>query len=167
MDDLKAAAGSDAWWMAREFGIGHDPSALACESNLFRYRPIARCLIRAGEALSDAEIARLIIAARAAGSNVELSLPPGREFALPGIAVWHESTENLVRRLPDGGYGLLRAPSPGPEITAAAIEGGIRLVSHLPVFSGKIELPAHFREQAVAETLHRHGSVLPRPRELR
>jgi RHH-type proline utilization regulon transcriptional repressor/proline dehydrogenase/delta 1-pyrroline-5-carboxylate dehydrogenase len=167
MESLRAAAGSDAWWMAHEFGIGHDPSALACESNLFRYRPIARCLIRAGEALSDAGIARLIIAAHAAGSIVELSLPPGREFALPGIAVWHECTENLARRLPDGGYGLLRAPSPGPEITAAAIEAGVRLVRHFPVFSGKIELPAHFREQAVAETLHRHGSVLPRPQDLR
>lgn len=167
MEGLHAAAGSDAWWMAREFGTGHDPSALACESNLFRYRPVGRCLIRAGESLSDCDIARLLLAARAAGSDAELSLTPGRHFSAPGIAVWQETTDNLVRRLPGSGYGLLRAPDPGTEISAAAIDAGIRLATHSPVFSGKIELPAHFREQAVSETLHRHGSVLPRPQELR
>jgi RHH-type proline utilization regulon transcriptional repressor/proline dehydrogenase/delta 1-pyrroline-5-carboxylate dehydrogenase len=164
---LRAAAGSDAWWMEREFAMGHDPSALACEANLFRYRPVGTCLVRAGVATRDAEIARMLLAATAAGARVELSLPPGRSFAPAGIAVWNEITDNLVRRLSGSGYGLLRAPLPGPELSEAAISLGIRLVTHPPVLSGKIEIPPHFREQAVSETLHRHGSVLPKSGELR
>ncbi len=167
VERLTAAAGSDAWWMEHEFARSHDPSGLACESNVFRYRPIGRCLIRAGEGLSDAEIARLLLASRAAGSPVELSLPPGRHFAASGIAMRNENEESLVRRLPASGCSLLRAPGTGRELIAAAIDAGIRLVDHRPVLSGEIEVPAHFREQAVSETLHRHGSVLPRPQELR
>jgi RHH-type proline utilization regulon transcriptional repressor/proline dehydrogenase/delta 1-pyrroline-5-carboxylate dehydrogenase len=167
MDDLKAAAGSDAWWMDREFGIGHDPSALACESNLFRYRPIGTCLIRSTEGTSNAMIARMLLAATAAGVKAELSLQPGRHFPAKGLAMWNESDGNLCHRLAGSAYGLVRTTDPGPEICAAAIDAGIRLVTHPPVLSGKIELPAYFREQAVSETRHRHGSVLPRPEELR
>ena len=164
---LEAAAGSDAWWMQREFGRSHDPSGLACESNVFRYRPLGTCLIRASDSTTDATIARMLLAATAAGIKAELSLPPGREFPVKGIAVWNESLESLSARLPASGYGLLRSPDPAKELIVAAIDAGIRLVTHPPVLSGKIELPPHFREQAVSETLHRHGSVLPRPQELR
>jgi RHH-type proline utilization regulon transcriptional repressor/proline dehydrogenase/delta 1-pyrroline-5-carboxylate dehydrogenase len=166
-DILEAAAGSDAWWMAHEFGIGHDPSALDCETNLFRYRAFERCLIRGSEALSDADLGRLLLAACAAGVKAELSLAPGRDFALAGVAVWHESGEALTRRLGTAGYGLLRTASAPEELAAAAVEAGVRLVGHRPVLSGKLELPAFFREQAISETKHRHGSVLPRPEDLR
>jgi RHH-type proline utilization regulon transcriptional repressor/proline dehydrogenase/delta 1-pyrroline-5-carboxylate dehydrogenase len=164
---LQAAAGSDAWWMAHEFGIGHDPSALACESNLFRYRPFERCLIRGSDLLSDVNLARLLLAACAAGVKAELSLPPGRDFALPGLSVWHETSDALAGRLGSSAYGILRTVSPPDELSTAAIEAGMRLVIHAPVWSGKLELPAYFREQAISETLHRHGSVLPRPQDLR
>jgi RHH-type proline utilization regulon transcriptional repressor/proline dehydrogenase/delta 1-pyrroline-5-carboxylate dehydrogenase len=153
--------------MQHEFGIGHDPSALDCETNLFRYRRFERCLIRGSETISDADLARLLLAATAAGVKPELSLPPGREFAVPGVATWHESVEALCRRLGTAAYGVLRTVSPPEILSAAAVEAGIRLVGHAPVLSGKLELPAYFREQAISETKHRHGSVLPRPQDLR
>jgi len=165
--DLNAAAGSDAWWMAHEFGIGHDPSALDCETNLFRYRPFARCLIRATESTDDTALARMILAASAAGVKVEVSLSGDRPFAVSGVPLRRESEAELARRLATAGYGVLRAPSPGPVLSAAAVEAGVRLVGHAPVWSGKMELPGFFREQAISETRHRHGSVLPRPQELR
>ncbi|WP_367873930.1 proline dehydrogenase family protein [Luteolibacter sp. Populi] len=167
MESLAAAAGSDAWWMAKEFGIGHDPSGLDCETNLFRYRRFERCLIRATEALNDADLARLLLAAAAAGVTAEISLPPGRELAIAGVSIWHESNEALHRRLATAGYSLLRSAGIDPELAAAAVEAGVRLVNHAPVWSGKLELPAFFREQAISETRHRHGSVLPRPQDLR
>ncbi|WP_035604472.1 bifunctional proline dehydrogenase/L-glutamate gamma-semialdehyde dehydrogenase [Haloferula sp. BvORR071] len=166
-DTLSAAAGSDAWWMAHEFGIGHDPSALDCETNLFRYRPFDRCLIRATESVQESDIARLLLAATAAGVKPELSLTPGREFSLPCIPLWHESADTLNRRLATSSYGVLRTIGCDPELAAAAIDAGVRMVSHAPVWSGKIELPAFLREQAISETRHRHGSVLPRPEDLR
>jgi len=166
VEDLAAAAGSDAWWMAHEFGIGHDPSALDCETNLFRYRRFERCLIRGSEALDDAGIARLLLAAAAAGVKAEISLPPGRGFSAAGVATWHETVEALGRRLVSAGYCVIRTVAPGVDLAAAAINAGVRLVSHAPVLSGKLELPAFFREQAISETKHRHGSVLPRPEDL-
>ena len=164
---LEAAAGSDAWWMRHEFGIGHDPSALECETNLFRYRPFARALIRGSESISNADLCRMLLAAVAAGVKTELSLSPGREFSVPGVPLWHETEEALSGRLSTAGYGLLRTVSPPDAVSAAAVEAGVRLVAHAPVSSGKLELPAFFREQAISETRHRHGSVLPRPQDLR
>ena len=166
-NELEAAAGSDAWWMKHEFGIEHDPSALECEANVFRYRPFSRCLIRANDTTDATAIARMLIAARAAKVGIELSLPPGREFPLKEIVVRHETEEALAKRLATARYDVLRAPSPAPSLVAAAIQAGVRIVTHQPVWSGKPELPAFFREQAVSETRHRHGSVLPRPEELR
>ena len=165
-DLLRAAAGSDAWWMAREFAIEHDPAGLDCETNLFRYRPFARCLVRADGTTSDTALARMILAAAAAGVKTELSLPVGRGLMLPGVVLWQESEEDLARRLGTAGYGVLRTSRAGPVLAAAAVEAGVRLVGHVPVGSGKIELPGFFREQAISETRHRHGSVLPRPRDL-
>ncbi|MCW1883416.1 bifunctional proline dehydrogenase/L-glutamate gamma-semialdehyde dehydrogenase [Luteolibacter flavescens] len=165
--ELEAAAGSDAWWMKHEFGIEHDPSALACEANVFRYRRFSQCLIRANASMDAVTIARLLIAARAAGLDSELSLPPGTDFPVKGISITHETDEALASRLGASKYGVLRAPSPSKKLIAAAIEAGVRIVTHDPVWSGKLELPAFFREQAVSETRHRHGSVLPRPEELR
>ncbi len=165
--DLAAASGSDAWWMANEFGIARDPSALDCETNLFRYRRFDRCLLRATEALDDAGVARLLLAAAAAGVEVELSLSPDRKFPMPGLKIRNETTAAVCRRLTGSGYGLLRVVAPDEELSTAAIAAGVRLVSHAPVLSGKLELPAFFREQAISETRHRHGSVLPRPEDLR
>jgi RHH-type proline utilization regulon transcriptional repressor/proline dehydrogenase/delta 1-pyrroline-5-carboxylate dehydrogenase len=166
LDGLLAAAGSDAWWLAREFSVDHDPAKLGCESNRFRYRPLGRALVRADETTGDAVIARLLLAARAAGVSAELSLSPGRGFPDIGIPRWHETAENLALRLRESGYDLLRAASVDPVLAAAATAAGIRFCSRFPVFSGRIELSALFREQSVTETLHRHGSVLPLPKEL-
>ncbi len=164
---LRAAAESDAWWMEREFAIDHDPSALACEANVFRYRPFARALVRADEALNDFFLARMLLAATAAGTEVELSLPGGREFTAWSGRTWHESEEGLVHRLARGGYGVLRAVPASAALAAAAVEAGVRLVPQVPVMPGRLELLPFFREQAVSETRHRHGSVLPRPADLR
>ena len=165
--ELSAAAGSDAWWMEHEFGAAHDPSALDCESNLLRYRRFDRCLVRANENTTDTALARMILAATAAGVKVEVSVPVERSFTVPGLVLRRESEADLARRLAATGCGVLRAPSPGPVLAAAAVEAGVRMVGHAPVSSGKIELPGFFREQAISETRHRHGSVLPRPQDLR
>ena len=163
IDALRAAAGSDAWWMAREFGIEHDPTGLVCESNVFRYRPFKRCLIRAADGVTDLAIARMILAAGAAGQEIELSIPPGREAPVPSIPTRLETSLELATRLETSVHDLIRCPSPDDRLRLAAIETGVRLVSHDPVLSGKIELLGHFREQSVSETQHRHGTVLPRP----
>ncbi|WP_193214226.1 bifunctional proline dehydrogenase/L-glutamate gamma-semialdehyde dehydrogenase [Luteolibacter marinus] len=165
LDSLAAAAGSDAWWIEREFDIEHDPSGLECESNIFRYRPFPRCVIRGNG--NHLELARMILAATAAGLELEISLPAGTSIPGGRLPFVQETDAELAARLAACGCAVLRAPGATPGIRVAATAAGVRLVSNRPVFSGKIELLAFYREQAVTETLHRHGSVLPKAPELR
>ena len=164
-DVLRAAAGSDAWWMTQEFSREHDPSDIQSESNDFRYQVFNHGLIRGDAETSD--LLRMILAAKAAGLKFDLSLPRGSNFTATGNDVIYETTEELASRISGSRYDVLRIPNPAQEIRIAAIDSGIRLVSHSPVLSGKIELFGLFREQAISETRHRHGSVLPHPEELR
>lgn len=161
-DSLRPAAGSDAWWMHREFGVGHDPSGLFCEANVFRYIPMRKALIRA---MDERQLARIALAATVAGVLFEISVMP--DVDAPAWAgdrkVWHESDSELSARLGSAGYDLLRAVGATPELMQQAVDCGVRRVDAVPVASGRIELCAWFKEQAVSESLHRHGSVLPKP----
>ena len=165
-DGLRVAAESDAYWMAREFGVAHDPSALACEGNRFRYRPFRRALVRAASSIEDT--ARMVLAGVAAGCRVELSIVPDGpvEPWMEGFALWRESEAQLGGRLARSNYGLVRAAGCGSGLHAAAVEAGVRLVASAPVKNGRIEILPFLREQSVSETRHRHGSVLPTPEEL-
>ncbi|RYD33740.1 MAG: aldehyde dehydrogenase family protein, partial [Verrucomicrobiaceae bacterium] len=62
--ELKAASHSDAFWIREEFSVEHDPSALACEANVFRYRPFPKVLVRATADTAG----RLLLAAVASGA---------------------------------------------------------------------------------------------------
>lgn len=167
---LRAAAGSDAYWFRKEFSVEHDPSALFCESNVFRYRPVTRALIRVTSAMTDRDLARVILAASTAGVPLDLSLDRSRPWlrALSEVTSWTESDEAIERRIASGttGYGLLRAPGAPASLKSAAIQAGIRLVDAPVVSNGRLELLPFFREQAISETLHRYGNVVPQPQHL-
>ena len=77
---LAAVAGSDAFWLAHEFAVTHDPTALVGEANLFRYRHFRRALIRVSDATSDADLARLILVATAAGMPFTVSVETERPW---------------------------------------------------------------------------------------
>jgi RHH-type proline utilization regulon transcriptional repressor/proline dehydrogenase/delta 1-pyrroline-5-carboxylate dehydrogenase len=166
---LRAAAASDAAAWNKEFGIDHDPSKLTCESNVFRYRPFARGIVRAGAGTGDAELARILLAASAAGVELEVSLDQTRPFlAAAGITPVIEDDATVIKRLlaEKRPWQGLRAPGAPPALKAAAIEAGLRLVDAPVVWNGRIELLWLLREQSVSETLHRYGNVLPRPEQL-
>jgi len=169
MDDesLRPAAESDAFWMKREFGIEHDPSALRCESNVFRYRPIKQVLIRASDQRS---LARMVLAACAADCRIELSVESadGLPSWTARFPVWEESEARLAERLSLVGddLGLVRCDHAGSDLVESAVRCGIRMVTGGAIANGRVELLACFYEQTVSETLHRHGSVLPTPAEL-
>lgn len=168
-DLLRAAAASDSAAWHAEFGVGHDPSKLTCESNTFRYRPFAAGIVRAEGNTSDADLARVLLAAATAGTDVEVSLDQPRPFlAAAGITPVIEDAAAfekrlLARKLPWQG---LRAPGASPALKAAAIEAGLRLVDAPVVHNGRLELLWLLREQSVSETLHRYGNVLPTPEQL-
>ncbi|MES2657361.1 MAG: bifunctional proline dehydrogenase/L-glutamate gamma-semialdehyde dehydrogenase [Verrucomicrobiota bacterium] len=161
-DYLASSAESDAYWMSSEFSRSHDPSALSCESNLFRYRPFAKVLIRATEETDVSMLGRLILAASASGAFVELSIPEGFPHAGWSGTVWRENEQRLCARIANAAYGVIRAPGASPALAAATAAAGTRLASNFPVPNGRIEMLPYFREQAVSETLHRHGAVVVR-----
>jgi RHH-type proline utilization regulon transcriptional repressor/proline dehydrogenase/delta 1-pyrroline-5-carboxylate dehydrogenase len=163
---LQAAAASDAAAWNSEFGVEHDPSALACEANVFRYRPFERGIVRADSATDDAALARILLGAAAAGVAVEVSLPEPRAF-LTALAVEPviENDDAFIRRIGTAQlpWQGLRAPGASDAIKAAAIDAGLRMADQAVVCNGRIELLWLLREQSVSRTLHRYGNLIPPP----
>ena len=99
---LLASLRSDAYAWREELGIESDPSSLRAESNIFRYRPQPRVVVRAelSEGLDAddraadrtlVEVARLVLAAHLVGSSVRLS--------------WDIALQPALKRLEETGEG--------------------------------------------------------------
>lgn len=135
----------EAW--ATHFATEHDPSALRCESNVFRYRPGRGVILRLDERdLRTIERAKL--AAEIAGAPLVISIRA------------EESDAAFIGRLP----GLARSAeflrtvtTPGDDVLRAAYDAGLNWI-HAPVLAnGRIELGRWVREQSVTQTMHRYG----------
>ena len=162
---LRAAAASQAKWYAKEFSVAHDPSAIYGESNEFRYVPLKKMLLCA-ESLSDEEVVIALLAAELTGVSLELSAEKAPSWwAEMGLSFVEESPEALCVRVRKEGkaYGALRVTTPTVELCAAACSVGLSVVTQPILANGRLELIAYFREQAVSETLHRYGNIIPKP----
>lgn len=160
---LHASASSCARWWRDEFSIEHDPSQLHGESNHFRYRPHQRVFLRAS-GMSDAEIAQVCLAAATCGSKLDISVEKHNAFTrtLP-YSVTEESERSLIKRLPGvaANYGILRVLSPSTELQRASNESELQTIVSVPLANGRHELLTFLREQAVSETTHRYGNIIP------
>jgi RHH-type proline utilization regulon transcriptional repressor/proline dehydrogenase/delta 1-pyrroline-5-carboxylate dehydrogenase len=147
---LLAATRSDAWWHRHHFSLDHDPSGLFCESNVFRYRPLGRLVIRVQPAARPVEVARVRAAAMVAGCTVEVS------------SALEESTADFVARLladPPVRVRLLGGQSSeSPEL--GALDAVCFVDDRPPVADGRVEGLRYRREQSVSRTLHRFGNVI-------
>ncbi|MGJ8632624.1 MAG: proline dehydrogenase family protein [Luteolibacter sp.] len=162
-DELTAISGSDRFWQAKEFGIEHDPSALRCEANIFRYRKFKEALIRIEQDLSDLDTARLLLVAETIGMPYEVSSSARRDWMdTLGIRVNVESETELLERFPKDPKttDLLRAPGASGELRKAANHAGIRVAESSVIWNARLEWPVWLREQAISETLHRYGNIV-------
>jgi RHH-type transcriptional regulator, proline utilization regulon repressor / proline dehydrogenase / delta 1-pyrroline-5-carboxylate dehydrogenase len=156
---LRAAAASDERWWVEHFRREHDPAGLVAESNVLRYRPFSRVVVRAAEDAPEGDVARALLAALRTGAGVELSLAgPGRLDGLRRDAV-HETDDTLRSRLPQLEGACLRVIGSAAGFRVAALRAGLRVVEEPVVTTGRIELLRVLREQAVSRTRHRHGHV--------
>jgi RHH-type proline utilization regulon transcriptional repressor/proline dehydrogenase/delta 1-pyrroline-5-carboxylate dehydrogenase len=165
-ETLSAAAGSDAYWDKNEFSMEHDPTAMRSESNHFRYRRFHRALIRATAAVSDGELARLLLVATATGTPFTLSLDAPRPWlGTLGIEPVIEDDATLVARFPAvaSGFGIIRAPHGDVALRQAVIAAGLRWADAPVICNARVEWPAWLREQSVSRTLHRYGNLIPPP----
>ena len=132
------SAGGDfrARWAAMREPV--DPTGLAAESNVFRYRPLRTVELRVGPGTTEEEVAR----ARAAAAAV------GASLVVAGSGV----TPDKVRFLGEVS---------GAE-RMAAIEAGL-WVDDIPVAADtEREVHRWVREQAVSRSRHRHGNITNR-----
>jgi RHH-type proline utilization regulon transcriptional repressor/proline dehydrogenase/delta 1-pyrroline-5-carboxylate dehydrogenase len=165
---LETAAGSDAYWMAEEFGREHDPAGLFCEMNVRRYRPLPQVTVRVatGGQATPFALARVLLAAVAtgAGRGVTVSLHPaaaGGPVGLPDIGLTRESGDELVSRLRDAREARVRLL--GDEPALDVLEPAVHVDARPPVLLGRVELLRYLREQTLSWTEHRFGSVVPPP----
>ena len=143
-----ARASDEAAWQA-EFGIEHDPTGLFCESNVLRYRPLARVALRTEPGATPRDIERVRAAAHRCGVSLIESHPAA------------ETSAEFVTRL--GSLDVLRVRVVGTcsrELRAAANEAGIHIADDPVTAEGRIELLHYLREQAISRTTHRYGNVL-------
>ena len=138
-----------SWWRATG-RAEHDPTGLAVEQNVFRYRPLpGGVAVRFGP-LATARHRRVVeAAARTAGCRLVVS-----EAA-------HETAPEFAARVAASGVDRYR--SVGLPIEAEVAEACHRAAVSVddadPVVAPEIELPRWRREQAVSVTMHRHGRV--------
>ncbi|HEU5082052.1 MAG TPA: bifunctional proline dehydrogenase/L-glutamate gamma-semialdehyde dehydrogenase [Acidimicrobiales bacterium] len=140
---------SDARWWAEVYGTEHDPTALFCESNVQRYRPLPRVALRIGPDATDAEVARV----RHAAATCGVPLVESRSD--------QEPDEAFAIRLPQLGVERVRVVGgAGDVVKRVAAEHWIHVDADPVTADGGVELHRYLREQSVTRTLHRFGNLV-------
>lgn len=133
------------------FSQEHDPTDLACEANILRYRPIDKVFVRCSDPTAP-EIDLLREASRVTGVPLEISVRSDESDAALATRLGRTSGEVRLRVL---------APTTNELLTAAHKHGVC--VDTAPVTSvGRIELTHWVKEQAISRTMHRYGRLLNR-----
>ena len=141
----------DAIWR-EEFAVSHDPSALFCEANLFRYRPVEAMGVVFG--IDAPERDRQLVRHAASIAGVKLNVAP--DAAAP------EARESWMRSLAQSGASRVRFVGVDPTDTDHRIANqlGLHLITEPVLQAGRIELLHYVREQAMSVTLHRFGNLV-------
>lgn len=142
----------DATW-ATEFAKTHDPAALECEANIFRYRPLEALGVLYGAGASHVERRRIARVVELAGVRIEAA-PPEASADVESRAAWLKSM---------GKRGIQRVRfiglNPTPDDFKVATEQGLHLIAGPVTPSGRLEFLTVVREQSMTVTLHRFGNL--------
>ncbi|TWS18016.1 aldehyde dehydrogenase family protein [Tsukamurella asaccharolytica] len=156
---LHAAAASDARAWDAEFGVEHDPTGLASETNVFRYRPLPQLEVRVGAGARPRDLVRLQLAAARTGTRLDITVSPeapSMPFDAP-VRTAQAYADGLARRSEPARIRVLGEPE--SEVAAAAARQGHSLLRGPVLLSGRRELLSVLREQAVSTTRHRYGHL--------
>jgi RHH-type proline utilization regulon transcriptional repressor/proline dehydrogenase/delta 1-pyrroline-5-carboxylate dehydrogenase len=137
---------ASAW--AAHFSRDNDPTALACEGNVLRYRPLDAVIVIAPV---DADITRALALRAANTCGVSLIIVPEETEAL---RIASGMTPHFTRvRAPSGASADLRR-----RLQRLGID-----VDDAPLTaSGTVELPHWLLEQSISRTRHRYGRLIDR-----
>lgn len=167
---LEQSNASDELAWNTEFGTPRDPSGLRAEANIFRYRPATMVLRIAADAQAR-EVARLVLAARRAGSDLRVMAGPGissevrevLELASISIETVDDAVfiTNLLRGDYDDGAGArvrVVGSVTGFQRERLSVRPEVALLDAPVTSSGRVELRNWLKEQALSITLHRFGN---------
>lgn len=138
---------NDAW--RNHFSVSHDPSALKCESNVFRYRPSRGVILRL-EQRDESVIERAKLAAEVCGTSLIISV------------LTEESDHQFADRLPvlaKQAEFLRTIETISDVVLSAAHHAGLNWINAPIVANGRIELTRWLGEQSISQTLHRYGQM--------
>jgi RHH-type proline utilization regulon transcriptional repressor/proline dehydrogenase/delta 1-pyrroline-5-carboxylate dehydrogenase len=132
-----------------------DPSGLASEADVLRYRPLRAALLRVGADVADADVALALAAAAAVGVRVQVSSSRST-IGSPTV----EGDAELAARLPSLSTDKIRfVGAVDPELLLAAHDAGLWVDVVAVVADPQLEVLRWVREQALSETRHRHGNI--------
>ena len=161
---LDAALANDEYWWQKEFSVAHDPTAMKCEKNLFRYRPLPLAVIRGEVDTPLPHILRLVSAAVRAGvpriyvsSSQKLS-----SIRFAGVQVVQQKPGDLpgfLATLPP--HGVLRCIDADDALYSSAHQQRWRIVKRPVLAHGRLEMLPFLREQSLSATAHRYGNIMP------
>lgn len=160
---------AEAW--ETHFSQEHDPSQVLGESNVFRYRKLARVILPVNADAQAVDIERVLLATKLCGVPLQISL--SEEGILPAsidlkqwphVIVKIADEAQLIRAIRNPGYEYkqrVRAITPvSAAIRQAAIEAHIMIADAPVVSAGRLELRHYLQEQSVTETTHRYGNII-------
>ncbi len=146
--DPGSAASSYAAAWAEHFGIDHDPTGLASESNVFRYRPCRGVVLRLERAAPQTERLARLAAAQAGVPLVISRADEEGETAFAGRLAELAANAEFLRTV----------TTPGEAVLRAAYAAEMNWINAPFSALGRIELPRWLREQSVTTTMHRYGN---------
>ncbi len=145
-NDLEAIRANDRRAWETEFSVEHDPTALFCEANIFRYRPLAAVGLAVGSGADQADVDRVKAAAAVAGCRL-IPVP--------------ELTDSLGKWATEAGVERIRVLGDVDDAARrSATQTGIHLADDPVTPNSYLELRHFVREQAISRTLHRFGNIV-------
>jgi RHH-type proline utilization regulon transcriptional repressor/proline dehydrogenase/delta 1-pyrroline-5-carboxylate dehydrogenase len=170
---LTALASYEAWFHS-EFNRLQDPTRLLGQDNLLRYLPVSHVRVCMHPEDTWFEVVARVCAARRAGCQIVVSLPPGvahrgvgwLDHATRGwgaaLELIEESEEALAKAVLERQTDRLRyaASERVPvSIRRAAAEVAAAIVDQPVLVEGRVELLWYFREQTISVDYHRYGHL--------
>lgn len=162
-----------AYWLEKEFLQEHDYCNVRGESNVIRYLPVKRLLLRCDEADSLYEILSSIAAARMCGASLHLSIAidakseallyikKNRRLLLDATDSFAEEDEtSLIAAMRKADrIRFLHPDNVTKSMYQALAEDALYIASDPFIGHGRIELMHYFREQSVSNSYHRYGNL--------
>ena len=131
------------------FTLEHDPSGLACESNVLRYHPLDMVIVRIDtDDTTEAHLLRT--AAAITGVPIEFSTPA------------RETDDQLATRLSaqTGEARLRLLTKTNDNVLKAANTAGVTIDESIVTGIGRLDLLCFVKEQAISQTMHRYGRLI-------